>query len=114
MERILKIIIPVYSFVILSGCALKHPDTNELRFPELSHIQLTGGLLGERYRVINETTIFHCIEKCKEEGLIENFSRAAGLTEGDYLGLPNADEFVYKLLKLLLTCWNRITTKNSI
>lgn len=101
MERRLKIklLLPIYSFIILSGCTLKHPDNNELRFPELSDIQLSDGLLGERYQLINETTIFHCIEKCKEEGLIENFSRAAGITEGDYLGLPNADEFVYKTVE---------------
>ncbi|MEZ4999673.1 MAG: glycoside hydrolase family 127 protein [Bacteroidales bacterium] len=50
----------------------------------------------ERNRTI---TIPYAFGKCEETGRIDNFSKAAGLMEGDYEGMRYNDSDVYKILE---------------
>lgn len=50
----------------------------------------------ERNRTV---TIPHNLRMCREVGIVANFERVAGLREGDYYGLPNWDEFLYKAIE---------------
>jgi len=44
-------------------------------------------------------TIPHNLRMCREAGVVANFERVAGLRDGDYHGLPNWDEFLYKAIE---------------
>jgi hypothetical protein len=44
-------------------------------------------------------TIPHNLRMCREMGIVANFERVAGLRDGDYHGLPNWDEFLYKAIE---------------
>jgi DUF1680 family protein len=46
-----------------------------------------------------DVTIPHNLRMCREVGVVANFERAAGLKGGDYVGLPNWDEFLYKSIE---------------
>ncbi|MFH0758634.1 MAG: beta-L-arabinofuranosidase domain-containing protein [Bacteroidota bacterium] len=89
------------SFVsLLISCnKYNEPTQGALTYPLVQDISFNQGLLYEKVQLINETTIPYCLDKCIEMGLVENFSRAAGLTQGDYIGLPNSDEFLYKAIE---------------
>lgn len=50
----------------------------------------------ERNRAV---TIPHNLRMCREMGVVANFERVAGLRDGDYHGLPNWDEFLYKAIE---------------
>ena len=50
----------------------------------------------ERNRTV---TIPHNLRMCREMGIVANFERLAGLRDGDYHGLPNWDEFLYKAIE---------------
>lgn len=84
--------------LVFYGNSTDCPDKKSF-YPEIKNVKLKGGILGERVNTVNEITIPYCLDKCIETGIVENFSRAAGLTQGDYIGLANADEFLYKAIE---------------
>lgn len=46
-----------------------------------------------------DVTIPYLLQKAEETGIIDNFSRAGGLMPGDFRGLPNGDEVLYKSIE---------------
>lgn len=52
----------------------------------------------ERNRSI---TVPHNLKLCRQTGILANFERVEGTREGDYHGLPNWDEFLYKTIEAL-------------
>lgn len=47
-------------------------------------VRLTGGLLGEKSRLVREVTLPHVLEMCRETGRIRNFIIAGSLADGSY------------------------------
>ncbi|MCH8823514.1 MAG: glycoside hydrolase family 127 protein [Planctomycetes bacterium] len=45
------------------------------------------------------TTIPYCLEKCEETGRLSNFTKAAGLAEGEFQGIYYNDSDVYKVIE---------------
>ena len=69
------------------------------RFAELQQVHVTDSFwkpLLDRNRAV---TIPHNLRMCREVGIVANFERVAGLRDGDYHGLPNWDEFLYKAIE---------------
>lgn len=52
-----------------------------------------------RLEVLNKVTIKTCLTQCDETGRISNFSKAAGLMEGEFEGIYFNDSDVYKVLE---------------
>jgi hypothetical protein len=69
------------------------------RFVPFTQVQVTDAFwkpLLDRNRAV---TIPHNLRRCREAGIVANFERVAGLRDGDYHGLPNWDEFLYKAIE---------------
>ena len=45
------------------------------------------------------TTIWYDFQRCEETGRIDNFSKAAGLMQGEFRGIPYDDSDVYKVIE---------------
>jgi hypothetical protein len=75
------------------------PLQEAVRFVEFQRVRITDAFwkpLLDRNRAV---TIPHNLRRCREAGVVANFERVAGLRDGDYHGLPNWDEFLYKAIE---------------
>lgn len=71
----------------------------KVKFPRIQDVEVKDDFLGQRIKINQDVTIQHIIDKCYEMGIVENFARAAGIRKGDYSGLHNSDEFLYKTIE---------------
>ena len=62
-----------------------------------SNVEITGGLWKERIDTVRRVTTRDCIRKCAHN--IENFRRAAGLSQGGFEGVFFDDADIYKVLE---------------
>ena len=62
-----------------------------------SNVEITGGLWKERIDTVRRVTTRDCIRKCEHN--IENFRRAAGLSQGGFEGVFFDDADIYKVLE---------------
>lgn len=91
--------------VVAGACVLAAclAEADPVRFVPFHQVPVTDAFwkpLLERNRTV---TIPHNLRMCRESGIVANFERVAGLRDGDYHGLPNADEFLYKAIEA--TCY---------
>jgi DUF1680 family protein len=82
-------------------CALAHAVSavSTVTYVPATKLRVTDGFwrpLLDRNRAV---TIPHNLRMCREAGIVANFERVAGLRDGDYYGLPNWDEFLYKAIE---------------
>lgn len=75
-----------------------------LRYLSIPRVRAGNDFLGEKIKQNREVTLPHIMTKCYEAGIVENFHRAAGIREGDYIGLHNSDEFLYKTIEAASYC----------
>jgi len=83
--------------LLLAGAAASAGEA--ARFVPFPQVQVTDDFwkpLLDRNRAV---TIPHNLRMCREVGIVANFERVAGLRDGDYHGLPNWDEFLYKAIE---------------
>jgi DUF1680 family protein len=66
-----------------------------------TEVELRNGFWKDRIRTNRDVTIPHAIGQCRETGRIDNFARAAGRLDGDYVGFHFNDSDVYKLAEAL-------------
>ena len=81
---------------LLQKAMLGETRQDAVRFVEFHRVSITDAFwkpLLDRNRAV---TIQHNLSMCREAGIVANFERVAGLRDGDYYGLPNWDEFLYK------------------
>jgi hypothetical protein len=74
-------------------------EAEPVRFISFHQVAVTDAFwkpLLDRNRFV---TIPHNLRMCREMGILANFERVAGLRDGDYYGLPNWDEFLYKAIE---------------
>jgi hypothetical protein len=98
-QRHLSQLIAVTLALSLPGALLGQLPHGTARFADLQHVHITDSFwkpLLDRNRAI---TIPHNLHMCREVGIVANFERVAGLRDGDYNGLPNSDEFLYKAIE---------------
>lgn len=69
---------------------------NYLDIPSVQSIKGVIGLAIERNR---EITLPYIFDKLDEVGIVGNFHRASGCMQGDFVGLHNSDEFLYKAIE---------------
>ena len=91
----------VVTLVGATVCTLAHAVSAEsnVTYVPATKVQVTDAFwkpLLDRNRIV---TIPHNLRMCRESGMVANFERVAGLRDGDYHGLPNWDEFLYKAIE---------------
>jgi hypothetical protein len=99
--RLFQFPFAVVALVGAAVCILAHAVSAEsnVAFVPASKIRVTDAFwkpLLDRNRTV---TIPHILRMCREAGIVANFERVAGLRDGDYHGLPNWDEFLYKAVE---------------
>jgi DUF1680 family protein len=99
--RLFQFPFAVVALVGAAVCILAHAVSAEsnVAFVPASKIRVTDAFwkpLLDRNRTV---TIPHILRMCREAGIVANFERVAGLRDGDYHGLPNWDEFLYKAIE---------------
>ena len=78
---------------------MKMQITTPLTYPAIGAVRLGEDFFGRRFILNAKITIPFILGKLREVGVIDNFKRAAGLLQGDYVGLHNSDEFLYKAVE---------------
>lgn len=63
------------------------------------NVMIGGGFWGDILQTSRRETLPHCLEFCERTGRIENFARAAGLSEGPHQGERYNDSDVYKIIQ---------------
>jgi len=70
-----------------------------LKFLPAAHVELRDEFWTPILTRNREVTIPYLFQKAEETGVIDNFSKAGGLMPGDFRGLPNSDEVLYKSIE---------------
>lgn len=103
MNTLMKLLHFPFALTLVGAaiCALARAMSveSQLNFPPATNVQVTDAFwkpLLDRNPVV---TIPHNLRMCREAGVVANFERVAGLRDGDYHGLPNWDEFLYKVIE---------------
>lgn len=65
----------------------------------LETVEITGGFWAPILETSRKATLPHSLNFCEKTGRMENFSRAAGLSEGPHKGERYNDSDVYKILE---------------
>ncbi len=66
---------------------------------DIDKVRITGGMWAELVARNREVTLPYAFKKCEETNRIENFARAAGITEGPHEGERYNDTDVYKIIE---------------
>lgn len=98
MRKIL-ILIFFLDCIIKTGVAF-----DNLNYISFERIQVNDNFWSSRLQINREVTIPHNLEKCREVGIIDNFARAGGLQNGEYIGLFIWDETFYKTIEAASYC----------
>jgi len=64
-----------------------------------NHVNIRDDFWGEKLDIWKKHLIRVCLDKCYETGRIDNFKKAGGLMEGDFIGIYFNDSDVYKVLE---------------
>lgn len=92
---------PALALIGAAICTLAQTTSaqSNLTYTPATKVQVADAFwkpLLDRNRAI---TIPHNLRMCREMGIVANFERVAGLRDGDFHGLPNWDEFLYKAIE---------------
>lgn len=63
------------------------------------NVHMHDGVLGSRISTVKDVTLPFAFRKCEETGRIDNFAKAAGLMDGDFVGLRFNDSDVFKVME---------------
>jgi len=82
-------------------CAFAHAVSavSNVTYVPATKLRVTDGFWRPLLDRNRAATIPHNLRMCREAGIVANFERVAGLRDGDYHGLPNWDEFLYKAIE---------------
>ena len=94
----------VAGIVVLWGCARSAPPRpGEADYPyrpvPFTSVRLTDMFWAPRIETNRTVTVPYCFRKCEETGRIDNFAKAGGLMEGDFVGLRYNDSDVFKVIQ---------------
>jgi hypothetical protein len=89
------------SFLILAlGLAAPQAEKDyPIRPVPFTRVRFTDAFWAPRMETNRSVTLPACFRKCEETGRIDNFSKAAGLMEGPFKGIPFDDSDVYKVME---------------
>lgn len=74
--------------------------TYPISFVDQRYVRLTDRFWKPMLKLVDESTIPHCLAKCEEEGRFENFLIAGGKKQGTVRGkMPFDDTDVYKIIE---------------
>jgi DUF1680 family protein len=76
-----------------------HTQAGKLRFVPFHQVSLRDEFWAPKLQTNRKVTIPHIFAKCEEVGVVENFDRASGLSNGRRIGLINWDNFLYKTIE---------------
>ncbi|CAM4496920.1 hypothetical protein FHS16_005528 [Paenibacillus endophyticus] len=62
-------------------------------------VEIQDAFWRPRLEVLKKTTVRTCLDQCEATGRIANFSKAAGLMDGEYEGMYYNDSDVYKVIE---------------
>ena len=96
-----KYLLFIFSALLLVSCQVN--PKNNLDYPispvQLKDVKVTDSFWQPKIDRNRTITIPYTFEKCEETGRIDNFAKAAGLMEGEYVGERYNDSDVYKILE---------------
>jgi DUF1680 family protein len=103
----MKYILPILTFTVLISCQSPKENTvsNKIDgYPiqpiDIRKVKLTDEFWLPIIKRVQEKTIEYALEKCEEEGRMENFLIAGGTMEGETRGyMPFDDTDVYKIIE---------------
>ncbi len=80
-------------------CSKKPQKDYPIKPVAFNEVDITDSFWLPRMETNREVTIPFAFKKCEETGRIDNFSKAAGLMEGDFEGKRYNDSDVYKIME---------------
>jgi DUF1680 family protein len=96
----------VEKFIILSAimllfavCAKKPPKDYPIAPIPFTDVQIKDNFWQPRMETNRTVTIPYDFKKCEETGRIDNFAKAGGLMEGEFIGIRYNDSDVYKVIE---------------
>lgn len=92
---------------LLASACTQHPAETALEAVDFTKVTITDSFWNSRIQTNAEVTIPHALNKCEEEGRMDNFRRAAGLEEGQWRGHFGFDDSdLYKVLEGMAFTYN--------
>ena len=100
MKKISSIFVASLALLCAASCAQKSQEPQNATPVDFTHVNITDTFWKHRIDINAEVTIPHSIQKCYDEGRVDNFLAAAGTIEGRFKGIWGFnDSDVYKVLE---------------
>ncbi|MDZ7319431.1 MAG: glycoside hydrolase family 127 protein [candidate division KSB1 bacterium] len=85
--------------LFLTACANKPQKDYPIHPVPFTDVQITDDFWHPRMETNRIVTIPYDFKKCEETGRIDNFAKAGGLMEGEFVGIRYNDSDVYKVIE---------------
>lgn len=96
MEKIILITVIIF---IIASCAQKPQKDYPIKPVPFTDVQIKDNFWQPRMETNRTVTIPYDFQKCEETGRIDNFAKAGGLMEGEFVGIRYNDSDVYKVIE---------------
>jgi len=94
-----KLIIPFVLLAIVISCSTKITKDYPIQPVVFTDVKLTDDFWAPRLETNRTVTVPYDFKKCEETGRIDNFAKAGGLMEGDFIGIRYNDSDVFKVIE---------------
>ncbi len=94
-----KLMLFVAVLLFFTACAKKSQKDYPIKPVPFTDVQVTDHFWQPRMEINRTVTIPYDFKKCEETGRIDNFAKAGGLMEGEFVGIRYNDSDVYKVIE---------------
>jgi len=94
-----KFIIPFVLLVIIISCSTKTTKDYPIKPVPFTDVSFKDSFWAQRLETNRTVTVPYDFKKCEETGRIDNFAKAGGLMEGEFIGIRFNDSDVYKVIE---------------
>jgi len=85
--------------LFIAACAKQSPKDYPIKPVPFTDVQISDQFWQPRMEINRTVTIPYDFKKCEETGRIDNFAKAGGLMEGEFVGIRYNDSDVYKVIE---------------
>jgi DUF1680 family protein len=94
-----KFIFLLTIILLITSCAQKPQKDYPIKPVPFTDVQIKDNFWQPRIETNRMVTIPYDFKKCEETGRIDNFAKAGGLMEGEFVGIRYNDSDVYKVIE---------------
>ncbi|MDZ7334810.1 MAG: glycoside hydrolase family 127 protein [candidate division KSB1 bacterium] len=94
-----KLMLFVAMVLLFTACSKKPQKDYPIKPVPFTDVQVTDQFWQPRMETNRTVTIPYDFKKCEETGRIDNFAKAGGLMEGEFVGIRYNDSDVYKVIE---------------